>query len=638
MMRRKLDDHNLLATCARPSADGPQDVAARGGTKSARGVALILVMLSMLILTMLAATIVFTARAETFASNNYKLDTQADYLAKAGIQRAINWFRSNHYQPVVQTNALTYYHVTSTADAFNLYTSGDPSFAGSPVICKSGCTTNDSLVQLIGYGSGSSNYPGINNTESTPRTVAAAFAADLNNSSPDTSTNRITADSADSGFFNINAKLLNFQTVILSAPSSPLPNSCVTSGTTTWCTVETWMITSKGTWNSSSSATDTRAIAEEVAVVQPIFWPTSGNALYGYCSVDMTGSAGTCTDAFNSSLGSYGLDPITGLPNPSVASGICDSTSVDNVISTGAGVGANGGVSLGSNVTVGGNVTIGSNPTSGCTASGYSGSVDSVKGEVINGPHVTPPSVPTFPSPFPGAAHDVTLTGSSNQTVPDTATWSTAGTWPNWTQSGTPPFTLGATPPATGQSSYYCNSGSCDGSSSKPFMIGTIKMTGSGNLNLVGGTSPLNPVYYDIACISQTGGSINVSGYVVLNVQGTSCSGSTGMDLEGNGISNGIACTAPCTNIPPSAVQINYAGSTKGVKIGGNGAISAVITAPLADVTLGGGGANGYMVGSIQANTISVSGGYPIHYDINLARVGGAMGNMISTAYGRKKM
>jgi len=47
-----------------------------------RGVALILVMLSLLVLSVLTAAIIFTARAEIFASYNYKLDTQADYLAK----------------------------------------------------------------------------------------------------------------------------------------------------------------------------------------------------------------------------------------------------------------------------------------------------------------------------------------------------------------------------------------------------------------------------------------------------------------------------------------------------------------------------------------------------------------------------
>ena len=85
-----------------------------GPGRREEGVALILVLLAMLVMSALAAAIVYTARAETFASNNYKLETEADYLAKAGIQRAVNWFRSNHYQTVQQAQASTYYAVTST--------------------------------------------------------------------------------------------------------------------------------------------------------------------------------------------------------------------------------------------------------------------------------------------------------------------------------------------------------------------------------------------------------------------------------------------------------------------------------------------------------------------------------------------
>src|SRR5579863_6337291 len=99
-----------------------------------RGIALILVLLAMLVLSVLAAAIVFTARAETFASYNYKLDTQADYLAKAGIQHAVNWFRSTHYRAITESEANNYYLVTSSGSPFNLFTSN-----ASPVTCKSGC-------------------------------------------------------------------------------------------------------------------------------------------------------------------------------------------------------------------------------------------------------------------------------------------------------------------------------------------------------------------------------------------------------------------------------------------------------------------------------------------------------------------
>jgi len=343
-----------------------------------RGIALILVLLAMLVLSVLAAAIVFTARSETFASYNYKLDTQADYLAKAGIQRAINWFRSTHYRAITESQANTYYLVTSSGSPFNLFTSND-----SPVICKSGCPSNNNPVQLIGFGGGSSNFPDINNSESTPREVADAFASDLN--SP--ANTRVTANADNSGYFNVNAVLLNYETVNVGyqPPLTPTP-------------VETWLITSKATWTGGSGSSTRVATAEERAIVQPIYTPTWGNALYGFCSVSMQGSSGTCTDAFNSSLGSYGGG------NPSVAAGQCDSTTSSNVIGAGASVGANGGVALGSNVTVSGDVVIGTGGSSGCTASGYSGSTSSVLGQVINGPYKAPPPPPTFPANFPNGA------------------------------------------------------------------------------------------------------------------------------------------------------------------------------------------------------------------------------------------
>ena len=613
-----------------------------------KGVALILVMLAMLVLTVLAATIVFTARAETFASQNYKLDTQADYLAKAGIQRAINWFRSNHYQAASAAQATQYYKVTQVNPTLfpNLYTSDV-----SPVQCKlallgGGCTQN-AVVELIGYGNGilgasSSHFPSaITNASGTQ--ILSAFPTDL----ATTGNTRLSADTSNSGYFKVTATLLNYQTVNVSPPypwsPNPAPAACVTSASTVTCPVETWLISSKAYWTGGSSSTATAAAAEETAIIQPIYWPTWGNALYGFCSVSMIGSSGTCTDAFNSSLGPYALG------NGSVASGVCNSTTTSNVISTGAGVGANGGVTLGSNVTVGGNVTIGSSPSAGCSASsgcqlqgGGQCTSNQVLGEVINGPHIDPPPLPTYPSGFPpGSSTNISLTGSSTATIPP------AGLTPPWNAG--PPSTSNSpySPPTTypPNDSTYCMTGyTCKGgtdvtlgSASSPYMIKNISLTG-GTLTLVGGNGPLNPVYYDIECLSESGnGTIAISGYVVLNVQGTSCSGGNGLSITGNGISNGMACgTSPCTGIPPEAVVINYSGTS--AQIGGNGAIAAVINAPNATVSLGGGGSGGYMVGSIQANNVDVSGGYPIHYDVNLSRVGGSMGTMVSTAYGRKKM
>jgi len=74
------------------------------------------------------------------------------------------------------------------------------------------------------------------------------------------------------------------------------------------------------------------------------------------------------------------------------------------------------------------------------------------------------------------------------------------------------------------------------------------------------------------------------------------------------------------------------------VSISGNGAISALLNAPNATVNLGGGGSGGYFVGAVQANNVSVQGGYPVHYDVQLSRAGGTMGVMVTSAYSRRKM
>ncbi len=560
------------------------------------GVSLILVMLTMLILSGLAAAIVFTARSETFASYSYKLDTQADYIAKAGIQHALGWFRSNQYKAVSNGQATTYYNVTSDGSPYQLYTSNS-----SPVKCvnsvSSKCPSQNSSVQLISYGSGNSNYPAdINNAGGT------AVPTDFQNSLKNIN---VTGSTGNAGMFCVNAYLLNYQTV--NCPScavNPAP-------------METWLITSQGSWGGTSCSNGI-ATAEEQAIVQPVYTSNWGNAMYGYCSVSMGGSAGTCTDAFNSALGPYGGSP----PNPTYASGVCNQTSQTNVISAGAGVGGNGYVSISSNPTVAGDVTIGNvgytPPASCCTsttnpACGYNGSGTSVKGAVLNSPPVNPPAVPTFPSGFPASSPSYTGAVSLPQ---DSSS--------NPPPAGPPPATI-----TVGAGNPYVNpckpGDTCNGSSANPYEIQNVSLSGASStqITFVGGPSITQPAYYDVDTLSVSGqASIKVVGYVVLNVR-------TSLTITGQGIAN------PLTTLP-EAFQINYAG-TSGVSIGGNGAASAIITAPQASVTLGGGGSSGYLVGAIRAQNVSVQGGYPVHYDIQLNRLEGTMGQIVVSSYSRIK-
>lgn len=555
-----------------------------------KGISLILVMLALLVFTALAATLVFTARSDTFASYSYKLNAQADYVAKAGIQAAVNWFRSGRYQALSSGQVPTYYDVTSDGSTLSLYSSNT-----SPVNCvnsSSGrCPSQNTPVQLISYGGGKSNYPA-DVTNSGGALVTTEYQNDLKDV-------KMTGDAVNSGHFCVNAYLLNYQTV--NCPScavKPAP-------------METWLVTSLGTWGGTSCASGVIAQAEEQAVIQPIFRPTWGNALYGYCGVTMSGSAGTCTDAFNSALGAYGGG------NPSVASGACDSSST-NVIDSGAGVGANGYVNLSSNVSISGNVTIGSvgyTPPSSCCSGGgcgYSGG-GSVQGSVVNAPPMPVQSVPTFPANFPSNGLLSAPSFGVSVTLPQISI-------------GNSTFPLAPILPGLGNLfTWPCMTGVvCNGGATNPYLISNVSLTGGSlSLTLTGGPSPANPVYYDIDSVTESGlANLVTNGYVVLNVRSS-------LSITGQGVANPLTTS-------PEALQINYAG-TSAVSIGGNGGISAIISAPNATVNLGGAGSKGYLVGAVQAGNINDLGGYPVHYDLQLGRAEGTLSPVIITSYARIK-
>lgn len=583
-----------------------------GGRFKDSGIALILVLLSMLVLSVLAASIVFTARSETFASYGYRLDTQA----KAGIEAAVNWLRSNHYAAVPNGSANADYIVTAEP-TFTLYTSNS-----SPVQCKANCASINGPVQLIGYGGGSTNYPsGITNA-SSGAAISVSFTNNLNSHGAGSGNGGLVSGSGNqSGLFFVNAYLLNYQTVNSSSIASC---SNTNSGLNVPpCPLETWLITAKGEWIIGSS--QVAATAEEQAIVQPVYSSSFGDAMYGYCSVSMAGSAGVCTDAFNSALGAYGGG------NTSVAAGACDSTTATNVINADANVGANGYVSLSSNVTVSGNVIIGNaNPSlipSSCCSGSSCGAPTSgtVNGSIITGAAYTaPPTAPTFPG-----------SGQSGATFPGTSpSYSGAAQVPQTSSSSStspcadPPTCTNTSPITPGTSNPYgwpCVTGkTCNGSGANPYLISSVSLSGNGDtLTLYGGPSIGQPVYYDVDSIGMSGkGQLAVNGYVVLNVK-------TSLSLTGQGILNGLTQAA-------EAVQINYAG-TGGVSIGGNGAMSAVLTAPNATVSLGGGGSKGYMFGSIRALNVSVQGGYPLHYDVALNRLDGILGQVAVSSYTRIK-
>jgi Tfp pilus assembly protein PilX len=66
--------------------------------RNQRGIGIVVVMLAILVLTVLTAAIVVNSRREIYSSFNYRIDSQAAYVADAGLQKTLNWFR-NSYSP-----------------------------------------------------------------------------------------------------------------------------------------------------------------------------------------------------------------------------------------------------------------------------------------------------------------------------------------------------------------------------------------------------------------------------------------------------------------------------------------------------------------------------------------------------------
>ncbi len=347
------------------------------GSRAPAGVALILVMLAILVLSVLAASIVFSARSEAFASYNYRISTQADYVAKAGLQKAVNFFNSDKYTPVAPPDATTYYDVSQYSSIpVVLYNT-----KYRPVQCIANCPTANGAVVLSIDSSGNftGNYPTpLTNVDGA--TIGTAFKDRFYN----VAINPLSS-AFDSGQFTVKATLEEYYTV--NDAFFPAQNLKP---------FEVWYIESTGTWNSNVGSAPRKPTSVQQATLAPVYLPFFANALYGLCSITLNGTV--CTDSYNSKGGNYnGAAPQNCVTSAGTAA---------NAFASGAGVGSGGGVTLnGGSYVVNGDVSYGATPptysptwTCPSSTSGVTGSVGGVKGAVQPVPAIPEPPMPSFPS------------------------------------------------------------------------------------------------------------------------------------------------------------------------------------------------------------------------------------------------
>jgi Tfp pilus assembly protein PilX len=217
--------------------------------KSEQGTALVTTLLFMTVMGMLSTALVFTVQNEMKTSTSYKYSQQAFYVAHAGVQKALNWYKTG-YSPYVPSTA---YDTTTLPIKYS-----------------------GSNVQLAGQTGSSPAYP--------DSTVSSAFAAQFSNKS-------LTANSQNSGVYALNGSLLKYLPVSFIDPNT---FSTYTSA------IERWRINSIGYWGSVANP---MGVARIDAVIE-----NSGNALFDRAlwGIDHADLGGTVlVDSYDPALGPY---------------------------------------------------------------------------------------------------------------------------------------------------------------------------------------------------------------------------------------------------------------------------------------------------------------------------------------------
>ena len=223
-----------------------------------RGVALIMVLILMGIISVLGASLIMVSQTETWSSQNYRLMTEARYGAESGVHKAANYLM-NTYTPPASTG-------------------GDP--IGAYTTTTSPVKYGGNAVVLTSSGSGS-NYPVSSVVTAYTNFVHGTLGA---------GTDAVTYDAS--------AALVSMQQLTVYGSATPV-------------TIQTWKIVGQGTINGPKSATvNVETILERQ--VQSVFAYAAFGTYNGCASLTWQGNAST--DSYDSAqlvgglpvIGAYG--------------------------------------------------------------------------------------------------------------------------------------------------------------------------------------------------------------------------------------------------------------------------------------------------------------------------------------------
>jgi PilX N-terminal len=478
-----------------------------------RGIAMVVALFMVLMLSVLGSSLVFVSRTETLSSLNYKTMSQTRYAAESGIHRAANHLLWT-YVPPSNPAQLALFDITQSPVRVVAN--------GRPVVLTN--TVADS------------NYPDAGQT--------VAFVA------------------ASQGALGVNVGTVAYRASALLLAMRQIPDPFFPGQ---WITLQTWQITGTGSVGGAGSAeVEVSAIVERQAV--PIYKYAAFATDPGCDALRFGGGADT--NSYDSGLyGGAGLPPL------------------DN---WGGNVGTNGNMNeIGSTTVIHGSLSTPRTGVGACNG-GNGGSVPAltvsggatVDGGIVELPQAVPFPTPPVPNPLPPTGNQTFNGGCAAGTA---AFCSVAGGVVT-----IDPSLVGGT-----------------------VTLADVRVQGGMNLHL-------KPGVYIVNSVSFSGNSTltldtSVAGSVVVQVAGQNSN--TPIDFTGGSISN--------PTYDPSRFQIFYAGD-KNVKLTGGASSAALVYAPNASTSFGGGG-NFY--GAVVSGKVTDMGGASIHYDRNLDKEALAAGN-----------
>jgi type IV pilus assembly PilX-like protein len=321
--------------------------------KNEKGSALVFALILVLVLSVMAGSLMFLARSETWAGMNYRMMTQARYGAEAGVNAASNFLMSSNYVAPIAV----------------------PPFPSGTFV---GYDTTKYPLQLTGGGNVYlSTLAGQGSTYPTAA-MQTAFANAVNGSlqAGNTTVN-----------YTASAQLMSMVSI-------------VPFGTTNPVTVQTWQITAHGDIPGVLNAQ-----AEVVTTLEHYTAPA-----FAYAAFAAGNGCGQLSFTGNGTTDSYDSASLT--TNGGTISTASLGTSSDPFNLYGGNVGTNGNESnSGSNVTINGSLSV-PNPTFGvCSAGNITGLSGGNPGQITGG--FTQLSAPvTFPPP----SIAVPLSGTPNTT------------------------------------------------------------------------------------------------------------------------------------------------------------------------------------------------------------------------------